>query len=418
MIKKVDPLWRGFFYGENMLQNFTTQQNKLYIGGISAEELINTYGSSLYVYDAAIIKRQYLNLIENITYPRLQMHYACKANTNPEIMKFLHKEGTAIEVMSPGEIELARQVGYDNNEIIFTCSNISREELAAMIQKQMVINLDSLTQIKQYGEIAPGNDISLRVNQGIGAGGHEHMITGGPKSKFGIDVRLLPEAQVLAKKYQLRIIGLHQHIGSDILDEKIFIKAMNALLHTAKAFPELTFLDFGGGFGIPYREDQQALNMQRLGKKITQTLTSFMKDYGRELLIRFEPGRYLVGESGVLLAKVTDIKRNPERTFVGVDAGFNQLIRQAMYGSYQQIVNASRIEGDTEVISVAGNICESGDLFARDREITKFKEGDIAAILDSGAYGYTMSSRYNLRSHPAEVLIENGTSRLIRERIG
>ena len=400
-----------------MIHNFTIRQNKLYIGAFSAKELIEKYGSSLYVYDVSIIRRQYRALVNSITYPKLQLHYACKANTNPEIMRLLRKEGACIEVMSPGEIALARKAGFTTEQIDFTSSNITKEELAWLIEQKITVNLDSLTQLQRWGELSPSSNISLRINQGIGAStSHDHWITGGPKSKFGIDVRMIDEAKALAQKYNLHIVGLHQHIGSDILDEKIFIKAMQSLLTTAKTFSHLKYLDFGGGFGVAYKETDTPLNMKRLGELITQTLTTFMQEYGEELLVKFEPGRYLVAESGVLLAKVTEIKRNPERTFVGIDSGFNQLIRPAMYGSYQQVVNASSIQGEEEVLSLAGNVCESGDQFARDRTMRSFQEDDICAILDAGAYGYSMSSRYNMRSQPAEVLVDGKRSRLIRKR--
>ena len=280
------------------------------------------------------------------------------------------------------------------------------------------MNLDSLTQIKRFGEMRPGGTISFRINQGIGAGFHKHTITGGPESKFGIDILQLDEVRALAKKYNLRIIGIQQHIGSNILDENTFMKAITTLLETAKTFPDLESIDFGGGFGIPYQFGERPLIMQSLGEKISSVLDSFIKEYGRKLLVRFEPGRFLVAEAGVLLAKVTEIKQSPYKIFVGIDSGFNQLIRPAMYGAYHEIINASCVTGEKEKVSVVGNICESADFFAQDREITKFSEGDTVAILDSGAYGYAMSSLFNSRSLPAEVLVEGKTSRLIRERKG
>lgn len=401
-----------------MRNNFTIQNNRLFIGGISAEELVHEYGSSLYVYDAAIIRRQYAALRDTITYPRVRFHYACKANSNIELLKILKSLGSSIETVSIGEVELALEAGFAPEDIIYTCGNISIEEQKEIMGKNITMNLDSLTQVRRWGEIKPHSAISIRINQGIGAGYHHHWITGGPQSKFGIDISQLDEVRNIAEKYNLRIVGLHQHIGSGILDETIFLRAMDALLTTATQFSDLEFLDFGGGFGITYTPEETPLNMQSLGNKITEKLSSFMKTYQKELLVRFEPGRFLVAESGVLLATVMEIKRNPEKIFVGINSGFNQLIRPAMYGVYQKIVNANSVNGEKEIVSVVGNICESADFFTKDREITTFSEGDIVAILDSGAYGYSMSSQFNARTQPLEILVENGTARLIRNENG
>lgn len=399
-----------------MLHNFTIKNNKLFIGEISAEDLVARYGSPLYVYDAAIIKERYADLVKNIAYSHTRFHYACKQNTNIEIMKLLRKEGAFVEVMSQAEVLSAYEAGFTPEEMIYTCSYISKEELQFVIKQNIMINLDSLTQIRRFGELKPGGKISLRINQGIGAGAHSHFITGGPDSKFGIDISQLNEAKELAKKYNLQIIGVHQHIGTSILDEKIFMKAIKTLLKTAKQFSNLEFIDFGGGFGIPYKPHQKPLDMVTLGKLITKEIEKFVKEYGKEVEIKFEPGRFLVGEAGILLGTVTDIKHTPHKTFVGIDAGMNQLIRPAMYDSYHQIVNASNVVDEEEVVSLVGNICESADFFARGRELSKCVEGDILAILDAGASGYSMSSLYNGRPQAAEVLVSGNISQLIREQ--
>jgi diaminopimelate decarboxylase len=399
-----------------MIHNFTIKNNKLFIGGISAEDLVAEYGSPLYVYDADIIRRQYRALVNYITYPKLKIHYACKANTNVALLKILREEGSNIECVSKGEILAALEAGFTSVEIIYTCSYITKEELQFVIDKNIMINLDSLTQVKRYGELNPGGKISLRLNQGIGAAHHEHNITGGPDSKFGIDISEIDEAKKIAQNYDLKIIGIHQHIGSGILENIMFMKAINKLLETAKQFKDLEFLDFGGGFGIPYNPGDVSLDMSTLGKLITETVEKFVKEYGREIEIKFEPGRFLVGEAGVLLGTVTEIKKSPSHTFVGIDAGFNQLIRPMMYGSYHEIVNASNVKGKEEAVWVVGNICESGDIFGRDRKLTQANEGDIFAILGAGAYGYAMSFPYNARPQPVEILVEGTQSRVIREQ--
>lgn len=393
--------------------------NKLYIGGISVEELVQNFGSPLYVYDAEIIVRQYRKLTDNITYPKTKLHYACKANTNIEILKLLRDQGCNIEAVSPGEVEAAFKAGFTSDQIIFTCSNITPEELRFLIDRNITINLDSLRQIEKYGQMHEqnniGSKISIRINQDIGAGHHSHVITGGAKSKFGIHHTQLDEAKQVAAKFKLKIIGIHQHIGSDILDAGIFMDAMRLLLTSAEQFKDLEFIDFGGGFGVPYLPNEEELDMPKLGTLITKLFSDFCNQYGKQLVMRFETGRYIVAEAGLLLGTVTEIKRAPLRTFVGLNTGFNHLIRPAMYGSYHQIVNASNLNAPKEIVTIAGNICESGDIFTEERSIAKFEEGNIAAILNTGAYGYSMASNYNSRLKPVEVLVQNGKARIIRE---
>ena len=399
-----------------MLHNFTIKNNRLFIGGISAETLVKKYGSPIYVYDADIIKRQYHNIVKNISYPKKSVHFACKANTNIELLKILRKEGCKLECVSKGEIFSGFEAGFLPEEIIYTCSYVTKEELRFVVENNIMINIDSLKQLEIIGQTYPGHKICLRLNQGIGAGHHEHTITGGPNSKFGIDISEIDSVFEIVQKYHLQIIGIHQHIGSGFLDTVVYMKAVKALLTTAKLFKNLEFVDFGGGFGIAYTSEQKPLDMKKLGQYISGELEKFTALYKKQVRIFFEPGRYLVGESGVLLGTVTEIKKTPYHTFVGIDSGMNQLIRPIMYGSYHEIVNASRVKGKEETIWLVGNICESGDVIARERKITKPKEGDIIAIFNAGAMGYSMSSLYNGRPQPAEILVEGNTSRVIREQ--
>ncbi|MBI2010716.1 MAG: diaminopimelate decarboxylase [Candidatus Colwellbacteria bacterium] len=382
------------------------------------KSLVKKYGAPLYVYEARVIKDRYQKLAKNLNHPRLRIHYAVKANSNLEILRYLRKLGAGAETVSLGEVLISLKAGFKPKDIIYTCSNITKEELETLNKRKIRVNLDSLNQIKMWGELAPGTSISFRVNQGIGAGNHHHFITGGPESKFGIDVRQINKALALAKKYKLTVNGIQQHIGSGILNEnkKIFIEAMMALLHTARRFPDLEFIDFGGGIGIPYRPNEKPLDLNRLGRSVVKILKEFEAVYGRKLNFVFEPGRYLIAEAGTLLVTVTDIKINPSKVFIGVNSGFNHLIRPAMYDSYHEIVNLSRQGGKKIKASIVGNICESADFFAKDRPIPLPKIGDALAILNAGAYGFSMSSNYNLRPRPAEVLIEANRARLIRRR--
>ena len=380
------------------------------------KSLIDAYGSPLYVYDAETIKTRYNELASNITWPKTCIHYACKANTNIEILKLLKSLGAGIETVSEGEVRAAKAASFAPEDILFTCSNVTEAELAAVVAHGVTINADSLGQMEKLARISPGISIGIRINQGIGAGHHDHVITGGPRSKFGIPVEQVGETQELAKKLGITICGVHQHIGSNVLDEDIFIEAVRALLNTASSFPDLTYIDFGGGFGIPYRPEETRLDIPRLGARIAEEFKTFCTSYGKELSMRFEAGRYLVAESGTLLVTVTDIKKTLAHTFVGVDSGFNHLIRPAMYGAYHVIENVTHPDAERAVVTIAGNVCESGDVFAEDRKIAMPIEGDILGIRNAGAYGFTMASTYNSRPLPAEVLIEGETPRLIRER--
>ncbi len=380
--------------------------NKLCLGKFSAKALADKFGTPIYVYEVSIIRRKYSELVKSINYPKLDIHYACKANTNLLVLKLLKSFGSKIETVSKGEIILALKAGFRAKDIIYTSTSVSKEEMTFVVKNKIRINLDSLSQIELYGKLNKGAGVGLRINQGIGAGHHDHVITGGEMSKFGISLEHLPRARRLAKKYNLKIVSLHQHIGSNILDVKILLKAFDKLLETALNFPDLVSLDFGGGLGVPYLSTEKELDLKLFGREITKRMNDFCKKYGRELTMVLEPGRFLVAQSGVLITTVTEIKKNPKRTFVGVDSGFNHLIRPAMYGSYHQIVNASQITGRKIKVDVVGNICESGDVFGRDRIISNPRIGDILIIQDTGAYGYVMASRYNSRSLPEEVLID------------
>lgn len=383
-----------------------TKINQLFFGNRSASELVAEFGSPLYVYEIETIRRKFRELATTIPYEPLHIHYACKANTHDGILRVLKSEGARIEAVSIGEVQRAMDAGFVADEIIFTCSNLTVAELHWLVDHLIRVNLDSLGQLETWGRLKPGSKVSIRLNQGIGAGHHDHVITGGPDSKFGIDISQIDDAKKIALEHNLHIAGIHQHIGSNILDPEIFMRAIETLLVTARQFPGLDYIDCGGGFGVPYRPDEHALNMTLLGARIGAALNAFAGEYGSRPEIIFEAGRYIVCESGTLLVSVTDIKKTPYKTFVGVNSGFNHLVRPAMYGSYHPIINASRVSGPEAVVTIAGNVCESGDLFARDRSLPISEVGDVLAILNAGAYGFSMASAYNSRALPKEILID------------
>jgi len=390
------------------------RMQRILIGTFSPQRLLQKFGSPLYVYDAEMIQTRCQELKK--AFPRMRLYYACKANTNAELIRLIVGAGFDVETVSPGEIATARRVGVPLSRIVFTCGNVSERELVSIVRSGVVVHLDSLTQVEIFGKHFPGRTISVRLNQGIGAGHHAHVITGGPESKFGVDITHVPKLQALAKKYRLRITGLHQHIGSNVLDAAIFLKAMDALFKTALRFPDLKHLDFGGGFGVPYAPGEKRLSIQKIGRAVQARTKQFFSQYGRKIELSFEPGRYLVAEAGSLLVTVNDVKRNPRKTFVGVDSGMGHLIRPAMYGSHHEIVNATHPHNKKERVTVAGYYCESGDVLAKDRLIPTPEIGDILCIKNTGAYGYVMSSGYNLRERPAEVLVQRDKTFLIRKR--
>ncbi len=398
------------------------RDNRIHFEGISAESLLEEYGSPLYVYERKTIEEKAETLLNSIDYEPKELKYACKANTNIEIMKIIREKGIKIDAVSPGEIYAALLAGFKPEDIMLSINNPSWDEIEYAVEKGVLINLDSLSALERYGKSYSGTKLCVRINPNVGAGHHNHVITGGPESKFGISYRDVTDIIELASKYNLKIVGIHQHIGSGILNPDIFIKAMRVLLDVAVNFKNLEFIDFGGGIGVPYRKEESPIDIQVLGNRITAEFESFCNKYGRDLKLVLEPGRYFVAESGFLLATVTSVKKGEKHVFIGTDTGFNHLIRPAMYGSYHEIYNASNVNGEKIPQVIAGNICESGDTFTRDengivdRELPAFKEGDIVCIANAGAYGYSMSSFYNSRPRPAEVLIENGTARPIRKR--
>ena len=393
-----------------------TKKNQLHWGSFGVESLALKYGTPLYIYDAGIVRERYGDIVKNIKYPYLKIHYAIKANSNLAILRLLKKEGANVESVSRGSVMLALKAGFKPNQIIYTCNGAEEEELKFLVENHIRINIDSLNQLEKWGQIAPGTKVGLRLNLDLHSGSHAHLRTGGKKSKFGIHFSKVKEAKKIALKYKLQIVGLHQHIGTDTLIPKPYIQAMKALTKVAHQFGNLEYLDFGSGLSIPYKPGQEPLDLKEFGKQFDKVMDAFVRDYGKEIEAIMEPGRYLVAESGTLIAKVTDVKENPGGTFIAINTGMGHLIRPSMYGAYHKIINASSIKGKKIKVTVVGNICETGDTFGIDREIVFPQEGDFIALMDAGAYGFTMSSFYNARVRPAEILIDIDGTHMIRKR--
>ena len=399
------------------------RDNRLLLGGCEAEALAGDFGTPLYVYEEEVIRGQCRLFRESFAAAAPDIHYAMKANFNPAILAIVRHEGLFIDAVSPFEVRLALEVGFPPEQILFTGNNTSEEELRFCLERGVPLNVGSLTELERFGRLSPGGRVGLRINPDVGAGHHGHVITGGPHSKFGI---YHTEREAIAehlRRHGLTLTGIQSHIGTGILRTAEMLAAMEIILNTARGFEALEFIDFGGGFGIPYRPDQEPLELTGLGRAMCERFASFRSEYGRPIKMKLEPGRYLVAQAGSLLVRVTNVQSTPAHTFVGTDSGFNHLIRPAMYGAYHEVVNASVVAGEAAEVVVAGNICESGDVFTQGpggevltRDLPPAAVGDLLVIHDVGAYGASMSSNYNSRPLAAEVLVDGDATRLIRRR--
>lgn len=391
-------------------------ENQYKIQGIALTELADKYELPLYVYDAEIMKRQYNNLTSAFSEIPMKVKYACKALNNLSVLKLFRSWGSGLDTVSIQEVELGLMAGFAAKDIIFTPNCVSFDEIAQAVKKGVVINIDNLSILEQFGNTFGGNHACcVRINPHILAGGNYHLQTGHIDSKFGISVYQLRHLLRIVKTYSMKVTGLHMHSGSDILDAGVFLQGAEILFDTAKSFPDLEFIDFGSGFKVSYKDDDVVTDIEDLGRKLTENFREFCTEYGRNLEIWFEPGKYLVSESGFFLVKTNVIKQTVSTVFAGVDSGQNHLIRPMFYDSYHRILNISNPTGSTRVYSVVGYICET-DTFAWDRRLPEVHENDILCFMNAGAYGFTMSSNYNSRFRPAEVLVVGGKDYLIRKR--
>ena len=384
--------------------------------------LAEKYGTPLYVTIERILRQRCRDLKNLVTYPNFVVDYSAKANCGLAFLQVVRSEGLEVDAMSPGEIYIEKKAGFGADQIFYICNNVSAEEMEYAVKEGVVISVDSLSQLEQFGQIAPGHEVAVRFNPGVGAGHHEKVVTAGKKTKFGIEPKYIPQVKELLEKYDLKLIGINQHIGSLFMTGEAFVASIAALFEIAKQFKGLRFVDMGGGFGIPYKKefDEAPLDLKELGQTIDKALYKFAEEYGEQITLRIEPGRYISAESNVILSTVHSVKHNHEKKFVGCDCGFNVLQRPIMYDSYHGVEvyrGTEEPSEQTETVTIVGNICESGDILAKDRDLPEIKKGDVLGILDAGAYGFTMASNYNNRLRPAEIMIrENGQVVLTRER--
>ncbi|MBR2523686.1 MAG: diaminopimelate decarboxylase [Clostridiales bacterium] len=394
-----------------------------FFGNTSAERLMAEYGSPLYVYNENIIRNNLKTLSGLITKYPYVTNYSMKANSNMTLLKIALEEGINADAMSEGEMRLLLKAGFPSDRIFFVPNNVSADELRFAIENNIMTSLDSIDQLDLYGQLNPGGRCAVRLNPGVGAGHHEKVVTAGKNTKFAITDDQLDELFATAKKHDLTTAGINQHIGSLFMDPEPFLASVRNLINMAVRFDKLDFIDFGGGYGVPYHkvsEDEQPFDFVTFEKKFEQLLDEAVFKLGYTPLFKTEPGRFAFCEGGVLLGRVHAVKNNADKRFAGTDIGMNILARPTLYGSWHdvEVIHDDRVTTDSpEVISVVGNICETGDIIAKERLLPHIETGDIVCVLDAGAYGYAMASNYNCRLRPAEVLItSSGDAKLIRRR--
>ncbi len=384
-------------------------------GGIDPLDLIEEHGSPLYVYDAAIIERQYKRMTAAFDVADLRINYACKANTNINILRFLRKMGAGLDAVSIQEVQLGLKAGYPADRIMYTPNCVAIDEVAQAINMGVRINIDNISMLEQLGHEHPEVPVGIRINPHIMAGGNSKISTGHIDSKFGISIHQLPHILKVVEATDIKIEGLHMHTGSDILDANSFLLAADILLKTAEHFPDLEYVDFGSGFKVPYKQDDIETDIEEVGLKISERFNQFTKEYGKDVALIFEPGKFLVSQAGYFFVKVNVVKPTPSTVFLGVDSGLNHLIRPMFYNSYHRIENISKPNGKPRIYSVVGYICET-DTFGNNRKIAETQEGDILCMFNAGAYAFSMASNYNSRFRPAEVMVYDNKVHLIRQR--
>jgi diaminopimelate decarboxylase len=378
--------------------------------------IASEFGNPLYVYDAAKIASQYQRLTSAFrSIGDLRINYAAKALSNISILKLMRQSGSGLDTVSIQEVQLGLAAGFEPQAIIYTPNGVSLKEIEEVAKMGVQINIDNLSLLEQFGTRHPKTPVCIRINPHVMAGGNSNISVGHIDSKFGISIHQIPHLLRIVENTAMNINGIHMHTGSDILDIDVFLHAAEILFDTAKHFKNLEFLDFGSGFKVPYQQNDIETNIEELGEKLSKRFIDFCKEYGRDLQLIFEPGKFLVSQAGHFVTQVNVIKQTTSTVFAQVDSGFNHLIRPMLYGSYHHIENLSNPKGKERFYSVVGYICET-DTFGSNRKIAEITEGDLLVFRNCGAYCFSMASNYNSRYRPAEVLWYEGKAHLIRIR--
>jgi len=384
-------------------------------GGVNPLDLVEQYGCPLYAYDSAIMKRQYKQLFNAFSVPKLKLNYACKALTNINVLKYFKSLGSGLDTVSIQEVWMGLKAGFSPKDIIYTPNCVSMEEIGMAVKEGVKINIDNTSILEEFGQTYPDVPVCIRINPHIMAGGSSKISVGHIDSKFGISVHQIPLVHRLVKATGLKVEGIHMHTGSDILDSGVFLQGAEILFQVAQEFKDLSYIDFGSGFKVPYKEGGIATDIEDLGQQLSERFNGFLKKYGKELTLMFEPGKFLVSQSGYFFAKVNVVKQTTSTVFAGVDSGLNHFIRPMFYDAYHEIVNVSKTTGKQRIYTIVGYICET-DTFGINRRLMEIQEGDVLCFKNAGAYCSTMASNYNSRYRPAEVMVHDGKTHLIRKR--
>jgi diaminopimelate decarboxylase/aspartate kinase len=371
--------------------------------------LADRHGTPLYAYDLAVVDERIATLRRHLPLERGRLLFACKANAHPAILSRLATRGVGVEAASPGEAARALECGHAPESILVSATNARAEDLAALASRGCRLALGALSDVRRVGALARGTAVLLRLNPGVGEGHHRHVVTGGAQSKFGIPIDQLEQALAACKAAGLEVFGIHAHMGSGILEPAPLLVSARALLAAARRAPRIEVIDFGGGFGIPYRDGEAELDLEAYGGALERELQRFAADTGSLPAAWFEPGRFVVGPAGYLLARVVCRKESGGHVFIGLDTGMNHFVRPALYGAYHRILNLTAPDAPLEWVEIVGNVCESTDVFASARALPRAEEGHVLAILDAGAYGFSMASAYNLWPLPKEVVLPEAT---------
>ncbi len=400
------------------MREFKSDKGQMIIGGVKATDIAAKFGTPVYVTDEDALRGNFRRI--NTAFQKnmpTRIHYACKANTNMSLLRILQQEGSSIDAVSVGEVRLCLKAGYSPDRILYTGVMVSDKEMQQVVDLGVPINVDSINQLRRLAGMDNKHPISFRVNPGVGAGHHHHVVTGAKTTKFGVPKDQILDTYQEALSLGFRPFGIHAHIGAGVQETAPFLQVTQVLVDIANSIRDhlglaLETIDIGGGIGIPYHQEENHMDVDALASEVSNYIKH--NCYVRRLAI--EPGRYLVADTTVLLTTVGDIKEHPEKTFAGVDAGFNTLVRPAFYGSFHHVAVANRFGARaTYNYDIVGPICESGDFIAKDRMLPRIEIGDLIAVYDTGAYGFTMASNYNSRPLPAEVLVKEGQMNLIRE---
>ncbi len=390
-----------------MVKNLTHQQ---------LTEIANEFGTPVYVYHAERIADQYKKLQKAFKGCNARFFYACKSLTNVNILKYVQSIGASLDCVSLNEVKLGQLAGFDKGDILYTPNCVDFDEIVEVKEMGVNINIDNISILEQFGNRFGGSyPVCIRLNPHIMAGGNYKISTGHIDSKFGISIHQMRHIERIVKSTGLNVTGIHMHTGSEIKDIRVFLEGLEVMFSMATHFPNLEFIDLGSGFKVPYQPGDAETDINSLGEKVSQAFADFEKETGKKLQVWFEPGKYLVSQCGYFIVKTNVIKQTPAAVFAGVNSGFNHLIRPMMYDAYHHIENISNPTGAERIYNVVGNICET-DTFAWDRKLHEVREGDYLVFYNAGAYGFEMSSNFNSRLKPAEVMVADAKYKLIRRR--